>query len=84
MTDDFAQTFGFRELWAKGRKLFLNGTEIHLRPTCSSYLEGVAGDSQLNIENVIKGSLYAGWNMETHGPCDPGPARVRGLQASRH
>jgi hypothetical protein len=35
--DEYDQPFGFREFWAEGRKLFLNGTEIHLRQPCFYY-----------------------------------------------
>lgn len=31
--DEFVQTFGFREFWIEGRKIFLNGSEFRLRPT---------------------------------------------------
>ena len=34
LDDEYEQGFGFREFWAEGRKLFLNGTEIHLRQPC--------------------------------------------------
>lgn len=44
--DQYNQTFGFREFWAEGRKLFLNGTEIHLRQNCFNYLPRTAmGDN---------------------------------------
>ena len=33
LNDEFAQSFGFREFWIEGRNFFMNGTEIHLRPT---------------------------------------------------
>ncbi len=32
MKDAFSQEFGFREFWIEGRKFFLNGKEIRLRP----------------------------------------------------
>lgn len=32
--DQYVQSFGFREFWAEGRKLYLNGTEIRLRQYC--------------------------------------------------
>jgi beta-galactosidase len=34
LDDEYDQVFGFREFWAQGRTLFLNGTEIHLRQGC--------------------------------------------------
>lgn len=34
LDDEYNQEFGFREFWVEGRKLFLNGTEIHLRQQC--------------------------------------------------
>ncbi|HEY9603175.1 MAG TPA: sugar-binding domain-containing protein, partial [Allocoleopsis sp.] len=30
--DEYNQQFGFREFWIEGRKFYLNGTEIRLRP----------------------------------------------------
>jgi beta-galactosidase len=67
LNDEFAQSFGFREFWIEGRNFFMNGTEMHLRPTGAA-LEGAAGDSRFLIGNSIKGFLYAGWNMVSHGP----------------
>jgi beta-galactosidase len=67
LSDEFAQRFGFREFWLEGRNIFMNGTVIHLRPTGAG-LEGHAGDSRFFINNIIKGYLYAGWNMVSHGP----------------
>ena len=44
--DQYNQNFGFREFWAEGRKLFLNGSEIHLRQTCFIYgPRGQVGDN---------------------------------------
>lgn len=44
--DQYSQQFGFREFWAEGRKLFLNGSEIHLRQTCFIYgPRGQVGDN---------------------------------------
>src|SRR5262245_7139915 len=37
LDDEYDQRFGFREFWVEGRKLFLNGTEIHLRQPCFYY-----------------------------------------------
>jgi beta-galactosidase len=34
LDDEYGQEFGFREFWAEGRKLLLNGTEIRLRQPC--------------------------------------------------
>lgn len=31
--DEFVQSFGFREFWIEGRRIFLNGTEFRMRPT---------------------------------------------------
>ncbi len=67
LNDEFAQTFGFREFWIEGRNIFMNGTVIHLRPTGAG-LESRAGDSRFFISNLIKGYLYSGWNMVSHGP----------------
>lgn len=44
--DQHNQNFGYREFWAEGRKLFLNGSEIHLRQTCFIYgPRGQVGDN---------------------------------------
>lgn len=55
LDDEYDQTFGFREFWAEGRKLLLNGTEIHLRQPC--FYNGPrmqVGDnfSEMGSENV--------------------------------
>ena len=55
LDDEYDQGFGFREFWAEGRKLFLNGTEIHLRQPC--FYNGPrmqVGDnfSEMGAENV--------------------------------
>jgi len=70
LKDEYAQTFGFREFWTEGRNFYLNGTLIHLRPTSTP--DGICQDSQLLINDAIKGSIHVGWNLETHGPYDPG------------
>jgi beta-galactosidase len=35
LSDEYAQTFGFREFWVSGRDFYLNGTKLRLRPTLS-------------------------------------------------
>jgi beta-galactosidase len=66
--DEYAQRFGFREFWIDRRKLFLNGTEIHLRPTCHTYMEVMmSGVSQL-IDAHIDGLTRAGFNIEEMWP----------------
>jgi beta-galactosidase len=55
--DDFAQTFGFREFWIEGRKIFLNGTEFRMRPT-------LGGDD-------FAQALRDGFNITESWPGDP-------------
>jgi beta-galactosidase len=55
LDDEYDQGFGFREFWAEGRQLFLNGTVIHLRQPCSYYGPRMqVGDtfSEMGAENV--------------------------------
>jgi beta-galactosidase len=59
MSDEYAQTFGFREFWVEGRDFYLNGTKLRLRPTM---LGG-------NVEQ-IKSKIDAGFNIAEIWPGD--------------
>lgn len=61
--DEWGGMFGFREFWIEGKRLFLNGTEIRLRPktaddqwqTCSGVLEV--------IDSMLDAYLGLGFNI---------------------
>ncbi len=54
LNDEYVQNFGFREFWIEGRKFFLNGSEIRLRPeSVSSQYKGTSN------ELIEKGTNYA-------------------------
>jgi beta-galactosidase len=59
LDDEYGQQFGFREFWADGRKLMLNGTEVHLRQPCFYYgPRGQVGDNF---------SEFGAWNVDARG-----------------
>ncbi len=67
--DEYDQQFGFREFWIEGRKFFLNGTEIRLRPTnfdntWSSWANGIPEV----IDRIIQGYSWAGFNIAEFWP----------------
>ena len=68
LDDEYAQPFGFREFWIEGRKFFLNGTEIRLRPTCHTYTEAMMSGSSKLIDAHIDGVTHAGFNIEEMWP----------------
>jgi beta-galactosidase len=68
LDDEFAQRFGFREFWIEGRKFLLNGTEIHLRPTCDTYMEFMMSGVSKLIDAHIDGLVAAGFNSEEMWP----------------
>lgn len=86
LDDEYAQSFGFREFWIEGRKFFLNGSEIHLRPTSHTWTEhSMSGFSPL-IDAHIEGAIRAGFNAEEQWPIDldeKGKAIYRELWAER-
>ncbi|HLO52202.1 MAG TPA: glycoside hydrolase family 2 TIM barrel-domain containing protein, partial [Kamptonema sp.] len=63
---EFDQPFGFREFWIQGRKFYLNGTEIRLRPIIQGeYWE--AGVPAV-ADRMIDGYMLAGFNITEMWP----------------
>ncbi|WP_445247782.1 glycoside hydrolase family 2 protein [Microcoleus sp. OTE_8_concoct_300] len=62
----YDQPFGFREFWIEGRKFFLNGTELRLRPNLhsESWEGGTLEVSDRLIDNYVK----AGFNITEMWP----------------
>ncbi|CAN5692090.1 hypothetical protein BH11ARM2_BH11ARM2_18750 [soil metagenome] len=64
LSDDYAQTFGFRELWTEGRRFMLNGTEFRMRPALENDGSG--------IDEVADGTIAAlrarGFNIQEIWP----------------
>lgn len=62
--DEYNQPFGFREFWIEGRKFYLNGTEIRLRPTSfdETWQSWVVGVPEV-IDRLIDGYVWAGFNI---------------------
>lgn len=58
VADCVSQVFGFREFWIEGRRFFLNGREIRLRPVL-----GGNGDMMEWIDGQIDGFRWAGYNI---------------------
>ena len=85
-SDEYAQPFGFREFWIDGRKFFLNGTEIRLRPNSHDYTEACFGGSVELTDAHLDGCMYAGFNSEECWPRDQdqkGTRNFRELWADR-
>ncbi|MEG3974264.1 glycoside hydrolase family 2 TIM barrel-domain containing protein [Microcoleus sp. herbarium8] len=57
----YDQPFGFREFWIEGRKFFLNGTEIRLRPILHS--ENWEGGTVEVSDKLIDSYVKAGFNI---------------------
>jgi beta-galactosidase len=57
----YDQPFGFREFWVEGRKFFLNGTEIRLRPGLHS--DTWEGGTVEVSDKLIDGYIKAGFNI---------------------
>ena len=62
----YDQPFGFREFWIEGRKFFLNGTEIRLRPNLHS--ESWEGGILEVSDRLIDGYVKAGFNITEMWP----------------
>lgn len=72
IADEYPQVFGFREFWIEGRKFFLNGTEIRLRPV-HSHAEaewGSAHGTPAAVDAVLDGCVWAGYNIMEIWPWD--------------
>ena len=73
LQDEYPQEFGFREFWIEGRRFFLNGTEIRLRPAmCGEEVWSNAGGLPEFIDSVIDGFRWAGFNFQELWPWDHG------------
>ncbi len=70
LSDDYPQSFGFREFWIEGRKFFLNGTEFRLRPNLAPDQWGGNVGSPSVIEGAIRGMLDVGFNFAELWPWD--------------
>ena len=65
--DEYTQRFGFREFWIDGKRFFLNGTEIRLRPFHGHDEKPIAGTREL-IDAAIDGARWAGFNIQELWP----------------
>jgi len=84
--DEYAQPFGFREFWIDGRRFFLNGSEIRLRPTSHTYTEACFSGCIELIDAHIDGCISVGFNTEECWPVDQderGSVYYRELLAER-
>lgn len=84
--DEFAQPFGFREFWIEGKRFFLNGTEIRLRPASQVYMETRFAGSVELTDAHIDGCFFAGFNSEECWPVnhdEKGSVLFRELWADR-
>ncbi|WP_242032660.1 beta-galactosidase [Oscillatoria sp. FACHB-1406] len=64
IADEYDQSFGFREFWIEGKKFFLNGTEIRLRPTLHEDIwRGWAVGLPQVAEAAIAGYVKTGYNI---------------------
>jgi len=61
INDEYTQQFGFREFWIEGRKFYLNGTEIHLRPINIEEPWAIAIPQV--ADRIIDGYQWAGYNI---------------------
>lgn len=59
--DEYNQQFGFREFWIEGRKFYLNGTEIRLRPIVAEEPWAIAIPQV--ADRIIDGYNWAGFNI---------------------
>ncbi|HEY9604042.1 MAG TPA: hypothetical protein V6C85_20685, partial [Allocoleopsis sp.] len=62
--DEYNQQFGFREFWIEGRKFYLNGTEIRLRPVLhDDTWQGWGVGIPEVADGMIDGYVAAGFNI---------------------
>ncbi|MDJ1180585.1 beta-galactosidase [Roseofilum sp. BLCC_M91] len=62
--DTYDQSFGFREFWIEGKKFYLNGTEIRLRPVYhNDNWQGWAVGIPEVMDNMIEGYQESGFNI---------------------
>ena len=68
--DEWQQVFGFREFWVEGKRFFLNGKEIRLRPAClPDEWTNYSGVVEY-IDGVLDGLMKAGFNIGEQWPWD--------------
>lgn len=83
----YEQPFGFREFWIEGRKFYLNGTEIRLRPVLfQDEWQGWAPGVPEVADRMINGYISAGFNIAEMWPWDHderGRSHFRELLAER-
>ncbi|MFA0746572.1 hypothetical protein [Fervidibacter sp.] len=60
--DEYRQTFGFREFWVEGKRFFLNGKEIRLRPACLPDEWTIYSGAVEYIDGVLDGLMKVGFN----------------------
>ncbi len=68
--DEWRQTFGFREFWIEGKRFFLNGKEIRLRPACLPDEWTTYSGVIEYIDGVLEGLMKAGFNIGEQWPWD--------------
>jgi beta-galactosidase len=62
--DVYDQSFGFREFWIEGRKFYLNGTELNLRPILfEDQWQGWAVGMPDVIDRMLEGYKKSGFNI---------------------
>lgn len=66
INDEYNQQFGFREFWIEGRKFYLNGTQIHLRPIVAEEPWAIAIPQV--ADRIIDGYNWAGYNIAEFWP----------------
>lgn len=65
LNDEIEQTFGFREFWIDGRKLYLNGKEFRWRPVMG---EPKARAVAEEVDGTIDAFRWAGYNFQEIWP----------------
>ena len=71
INDEYDQPFGFREFWIEGRKFYLNGTEIRLRPILhQDQWQGWGVGIPEVADRMIEGYVWAGFNIAELWPWD--------------
>jgi beta-galactosidase len=68
--DEYRQTFGFREFWVEGKRFFLNGKEIRLRPACLPDEWTIYSGAVEYIDGVLDGLMKVGFNAGEQWPWD--------------
>jgi beta-galactosidase len=66
LDDEYAQLFGFREVWLEGKHFFLNGTEFRWRPILGDDCLG----TRVRIAEMIDDFITAGFNIMELWPND--------------